>query len=114
MGFKITMEIDADLAPDAVGEYLRASFFSGEYGCYSSFDWREDVEPLPQLAVDDYEDGEPDFFWTRARKNNIECRYYWDGDGVLAFGLPDGQWLVNYDCKKDHGWTVVANEREIC
>lgn len=128
MGFKITMEIDSDLAPDAVGEYLRRDFFAKEVGCYSCFDWRKGVEPLPALLIDEDHnhplDEEPEELcwacdsegakWTRGKKNGIECRWYWDGDGVLAFGLPGGSWLVNYDCKKDHGWTVVANEREIC
>ena len=43
----------------------------------------------------------------------IECRYFWDGDGTLAFRLPDGRWLVNTDCKKDHDWKIVDSEREI-
>ena len=127
MGFKMTIEVDVDVAPDAIGEYLRSAFFDEkmvpspfvpdyrETGCYSTFDWREKegVVPLPDLPHAD-----PDVeCWTRAslrlREFPIECRYYWDGDGILAFHLPDGRWLVNTDCKKDHGWSVVESEEEL-
>src|SRR5574338_1509021 len=142
MGFKIPMEVDAEKNPDAVGEYLRSYFFAEkararsrysrgvqrQVGCYETFDWQRDVEPLPSLLIDDDHnhplDQEPDDLcwacssdgakWTRGRKDGIECRWYWDGDGVLAFGLPDGHWLVNYDCKKDYGWTVIQDESELC
>lgn len=144
---KFMMEIDPDLNPDAVGEYLRSAFFDEkvrqeraaaghrsfrkmeirEVGCYSTFEWRKDVEPLPQLPISE-EHNHPENeeaedlcwacasegeMWTRGRKkiqgNTIECRYFWDGDGTLAFQLPNGKWLVNNDCKKDHGWEIYPS-----
>ncbi len=129
---KFTIEIDSETNPDAVGEFLRSSFFDEkkieynekemeyglnsyrEVGCYSTFEWRPDVEPLEELPIDP---DDPDIFedmkWTRGQKDGIECRYYWDGDGVLAFKLPDGKWLVNTDCKKDHDWRIVESEDEL-
>lgn len=134
---KFTMEIDSELNPDAVGEFLRSSFFDekdreaewGGYrdtGCYTTFDWREDVEELPQERVwSDQKlladvgsealiaDCDRQLMWIRGRKNQIECRWYWDGDGTLAFHLPDGKWLVNHDCKKDHDWNLVDREEDL-
>lgn len=115
---KFYLEIEPDKNPDAVGEYLRSMFFreEGEHdvGCYTVHEWRENVEPLPPRPVDfDLPD---DLQWTRGRKlvptgngtqhAPIECRWYWDGDGVLAFKLPDGRWLVNSDCKKPFDWRL--------
>ena len=131
MSFKMLVEVDADSSPDTLGEALRSLFFdekivksrNGDYketGCYSTFDWQTDVEPLPQLGVRFFDEGEPFdineepvFRWTRGKKNGIECRWYWDGDGTLAFGLPDGRWLMNTDCKKDHDWDIVNDESEL-
>ena len=123
---KFTMEIDSERNPDAVGEFLRSSFFDeknvesrwGDYretGCYQTFDWRADVEPLDSLPVDQEASlGEdPGMEWTRGQKDGIECRWYWDGDGTLAFHLPDGKWLVNTDCKKDHDWSLVDSVEDL-
>ena len=122
---KFAMIVDPDYDPDAVGELLRYTFFKadrekGEVGCYMTFDWREGVEPLADLTVTDRWDDTT--VWTRARmrvqhiddhgqptESQIECRYYWDGDGTLLFLLPDGRCLVNYDCKKDHNWEVAES-----
>lgn len=138
MGFKLQLEVDVDRNPDEVGEALRSSFFVeevkktryGKYramGCYESFDWQPDVEVLPQLSLEEVHNhpagstaddlcwacDASDLKWTRGKKNGIECRWYWDGDGTLAFGLPDGRWLVNTDCKKSHGWYLVNSVQEI-
>lgn len=129
MGFKMTITVDVDSCPDAIGEALRSKFFAEEIipvsprmrevgcqphrtrGCYNTFDWQKDVKALPPLPVCPDEEGEaeafPELNWTRGEKEGIECRYFWDGDGTLAFKLPDGSWLVNYDCKKDHGWELA-------
>ncbi len=157
---KFTIEIDPGVNPDAVGEYLRSAFFDEkmivvkeyedyrETGCYNTFDWQKDVEPLEEIHQEEstcegcrkatphatqggmnsmayvctctYEAD-----WTRGRKRvnlqhesgqraaaYIECRYYWDGDGTLVFFLPDGQYLVNSDCKKDHGWYLTENPED--
>lgn len=136
MGFQLTLTIDVDDNPDAIGEALRSRFFdekllSGriygsnyrETGCYSTFDWHPEVEPLPDLTT--YPEEVPEAYreeekivWTRgllpktAVMEAIECRYYWDGDGTLAFILPDGSCLVNDDCKKDHGWEVFQSKAD--
>lgn len=139
MGFKLTLEIDVDVNPSAIGEALRSSFFdekmvksrNGNYretGCYSAFDWKADVEVLPELPLHTghnhppAEVGKPDDYcgacmdlgmtWKRGQKDGIECRWYWDGDGTLAFKLPDGRWLVNTDCKKDHEWFLTEDEED--
>lgn len=110
MGTKFLVEIDAEKSPNAVGELLRKEFFAEEIGCYSCFDWAEGVESLPDLRETDCW-GEL-AIWHRGRKKIgetlIECRYFWDGDGFLVFGFPDGTWLVNYDCKKNHGWSLTT------
>jgi len=131
MGFKMTIEVDVDNNPDAVGECLRSAFFDEkvinrhaegheeyrEVGCYETFDWNDGVIPFPPTPVL-VQSGEPDLMWTRAKLRRlifgqIECRYVWDGDGTLAFHLPDGRWLVNTDCKKSYGWALVDSEEEI-
>jgi len=137
---KFTIEIDPEVNPDAVGEYLRSAFFDEqvtqkigdheykETGCYSTFEWQEDVEKLDpiQVCMEDSVEGAPAedgpfplFTWTRGKKLvgpvypvsnkcvEIECRWFWDGDGTLVFVLPDGQYLANTDCKKDHGWYLT-------
>lgn len=139
MSFKVTLEVDVDQNPDAVGEALRSAFFDEkmvkprhglsyrETGCYSTFEWQPDVEPLPSLLIETEhthpEGEEADDLcwacdstakWTRGRKKfqneTIECRWYWDGDGTLAFSLPDGRWLMNDDCKKSYGWEILDRE----
>lgn len=114
---KFTIEIDPEINPNAVGEYLRSEFFAEDpdeafsIGCFSVFEWREGVESLVNLPLSCGDEGcGPGAFWTRGLKDDIECRYYWDGDGTLAFRLPDGKWLVNHDCKKDHEWELVDSE----
>ena len=128
---RFEMSIDPELNPDAVGEYLRSEFFdeqiktyestyiSGdkhkETGCYDTFDWQKDVKPLNTIPVDTSNSlGDDDLDWARGRKIlrdsiYIECWYYWDGDGTLGFLLPDGKFLVNTDCKKDHGWVLAES-----
>lgn len=132
---KFTLEIDPELNPDAVGEYLRSSFFDEkiiekkwygrsnyipairETGCYTTFAWQKDVEELPETCIHSASDLEeyPEFAndkWTRGQKlfhgKYVECRYHWDGDGTLQFVLPSGSILTNDDCKKDHGWDYVT------
>lgn len=120
---KFTIEITAEENPDAVGELLRSKFFKigpGEVGCYSVFEWQDDVQPLPSVPVAQHNHDpkiEADDFceacdcdngrYTRGKKAGIECRWFWDGDGFLAFKLPGSdEWLFNSDCKKSHGWDL--------
>jgi len=158
---KFTIEIDPSINPSAVGEYLRSAFFDEkevyvgsrsagrEIGCYSTFDWQADVEPLREIKQEETvcegcqkmtphktQGGKNSMdhvctctfavCWTRGKKQvglshvvelhavevEIECRYFWDGDGVLVFILPDGQYLVNPDCKKDHGWYLTEDPED--
>lgn len=166
---KFTIEIDPEINPDAVGEYLRSAFFDekeatlgdhphGAYGeetyretgCYNTFDWQKDVEPLEEIRQEEStcegcQKSTPhktqggknsmdyvctctyEACWTRGKKQvglshvaeqlrservEIECRYYWDGDGTLVFILPEGQYLVNSDCKKDHGWYLTEDPED--
>ena len=127
---RFTINIDPELNPDAVGEYLRSKFFDEksrpygdghtykETGCYDTFDWQKDVTPMDMTSVDTSNSlGDDDLGWTRGSKLIstddipviIECWYYWDGDGTLGFLLPDGQFLCNTDCKKDHGWYLAES-----
>jgi hypothetical protein len=79
---------------------------TGLYGCYSTFELNDDVEEMPPEPVGgEWNDG---LSWTRARLDAIEMRWYWDGDGVLEFRLPDGSWLSNTDCKKDYIWEYMT------
>ncbi len=68
---KFMMEIDPEVNPDAVGEYLRSAFFNEQnqpatfgmiqagnepyrqMGCYSTFDWQDDVEPLEEILQEE-------------------------------------------------------------
>lgn len=115
----VTLVVDPEENPDAVGECLRSVFFDEEKGkhkgCYSTFDWAPGVEPLEPVMVDqeDWLGEDEDLKWTRGRKDGFECRYFWDGDGTLAFRLPNGQWLVNSDCKKSYGWELKASEQDL-
>ena len=117
--------------PDALGEILRAWAFPGnEYGCYSTFEVREDLMPV-RAGRREFE-----FLWGRPfddEKNDIngwcsidaeeiervrwfkhpsgiEMGWHWDGDGTLAFFIPElideyhNGCVVNSDCKKDYGW----------
>lgn len=92
------------------GEALRERFFkqdleNGIFGCYSTFELRDDVEELPDqsITVDDYEEIAT---CARAKVGDqvVIMRYYWDGDGYLEFEFADGTKICNHDCKKDYGW----------
>ena len=107
---KWLFEVDTETSPaNSVGEFLRSQFWdqSGDkYGCYSTFTYRDGVEALP-LEVDG-EGTDWEIKWQCARWNGVECRWYWDGDGVLQFIFPDGSVLENSDCKKDYTWEWTA------
>lgn len=106
-------EVDPDTQPNEAGEELRRMFFDHTkgYGCYSTFDLNDGVEQLESAPVGgEWNDG---IEWRRFRLGDYEMQYYWDGDGVLEFRLPDGSWLCNGDCKKDYVWEhVTAEEHE--
>ena len=117
--------------PDALGEILRAWAFPGKkYGCYSTFEVRPDVIRV-EPTIREFE-----FLWGRSFDANnddasgwcsidseeilriqwfkhpsgIEFGWHWDGDGCLAFFVPElideyhNGCVVNSDCKKDYGW----------
>ncbi len=114
MKFTTTIDTDHD-SPNVIGEFLRGRFFDekikrssliGEYretGCYSTFELRPDVKPLPDLVIG------TELPWTRAMSpEGIEMRYSWDGDGVLAFFIPNGPVICSADCKKDDEWESLT------
>ena len=68
MGFQLTLTIDVEDNPDAVGEALRIYFFAEkvtttkrskltyrQLGCYETFDCHTNVEPLDPF--EEFEDG---------------------------------------------------------
>jgi len=95
---------------NCLGETLRDQFFdqSKGLGCYSSFDVKSDVIELESEPLDPNDISEYALYWKRYSKvfndQSIEMRYYWDGDGVLEFILPNGVILSNGDCKKTYRW----------
>lgn len=116
---KITLEVDPENNPMAVGELLRDLFFNqdrneGIMGCYDTFDVREGVEELPKTPVDEEaEDNEWKVWWHNFQKKfndqTIKMSWFWDGDGELCFIFEDGSALVNSDCKKDYCWTFYKS-----
>lgn len=115
---------------NALGEILRAWAFVGGYGCYSTFDLREGFEPIPSdrkhfeyLMGREYDEtGSEDSGWVDddayvmkemqwyRHTNGIEVGWYWDGDGILCFFVPELEdddyngTISNGDCKKSSGW----------
>lgn len=102
---EFTLTINPASHPNAVGELLRKEFFKDDGSAWCTYDWQDDVEELPQEEVEcDPLDPDESFYWHRGKKNDIECRWFWDHDGTLEFLFPDGSFLVNSDCKKDYRW----------
>ena len=118
---KLTIETDT-ASPDTVGEYLRDWAFTEEVGCYSCFDLIDGFKEVHYGALDSkmldyfldcceecqeevkayasfyiYEGSDPMLWGT-------QVGWFWDGDGDLAFLLPDGSLFTNSDCKKDYTW----------
>lgn len=99
--------------PNIIGEILRDKFFKqnrqkGCFGCYSTFELRENVIKLPDFVEVDKDFSDITTTWTRAKLDDVEMRYYWDGDGVLEFHLSDGGLVFNDDCKKDYRWEMIG------
>lgn len=108
---------------NSLGEILRAWAFPEEYGCYSSFDVRPEFVKVeattrefrflcgrefePDHGYDAEEISRIQWF---KHPNGIEMGWHWDGDGTLAFFIPElieprySGALVNTDCKKDNCW----------
>lgn len=113
---KISLEVDPQNSPMAVGELLRELFFKqdrnkGIMGCYDTFDVQEDVVEFPKTPVDMWDEGGEEvdqIYWSNFQKkingHIIKMSYFWDGDGELVFVFEDGSALVNSDCKKDYCW----------
>ena len=110
--------IDSD--PNVLGEHLREETFVGEgYGCYSTFDVRPDAEDLGHEAAMKFFDVDPSADWPldvqfegrrfRYQGLIIDCFWYWDGDGTLAFRITHPllgllRVIENNDCKKAYYW----------
>lgn len=115
--------------PNALGEILREWAFIGNgYGCYENFDVREEFikQPITErefkflMSRPSEVDHENTWgFWdedvfTRGEwykhPNGIEMGWFWDGDGTLAFFIPEMAdeiytgILINGDCKHDNEW----------
>ena len=94
-----------------LGELLRNAFFdqTDGTGCYESFTLRPDVKKLGNFPVA----YDPEFYWTHAERmylsTLVTMLYYWDGDGVLVFILPNAV-LLNTSCKKDYNWRSLTLE----
>ncbi len=113
---------------NAAGEYLRGLTFTGEgYGCYETFDVREDGTHVnwaerrriatllcPDAEDDDLDDEAQRSFSVRfqlAEGTSVTAWWLWDGDGHLAFVIgpadsPD-RVLSNTDCKKPYMWEDI-------
>lgn len=107
------MKVLVDLAkasPDTVGEYFREACFTDKgLGCYSNFDVKDNWKPVPITRdVEELLQLYPEEGLTVcAYKDDVTgtiAAWYWDGDGVLAFKLPNGRVVINTDCKKDYYW----------
>jgi len=111
MKFTFTNIFSPDTNPNELGESLRNAFFNqneNNFGCYSTFELREDVEELPEEIV------ELSFYNTYTvpvrcfsklvDNKKVIMKYWWDGDGTLEFHFEDGSYLYNGDCKKDYVW----------
>jgi hypothetical protein len=121
--------------PCAVGEILRDLTFVGEgYGCYSTFEVREDAREWTREQRRDYwvafgydEKGEEVWDWTADEAADlgqgytyeldgyrIDVCWYWDGDGTLTFVVWRGgeilRSLYNGDCKKSNRWVDDQHE----
>lgn len=116
--------IDSD--PNVLGEHLREVTFVGEgYGCYDTFDVRPDAEDLGHEEAMKFIMGDADasedwaldaerFEGRRFRYQGliIDCFWYWDGDGTLAFRITHPllgllRVIENDDCKKSYCWDDV-------
>lgn len=88
--------------PDIAGEILRKAFFAGD-GYRDLDNVADNVRKIEDTPVED-----SDYDWHNyvmsLYKGGIWMSWYWEGDGTLKFTFIDGTSLVNYDCKKDHGW----------
>lgn len=117
--------------PNFIGEALRDWAFvkhdEYSYGCYSTFDLIPEFKPMEFTEREffflygrkpDFENN--DLYWyddrdvfKRARwfkniDNGIEVGWYWDGDGTLAFYIPEDNIVVcNGDCKKSNTWEFI-------
>ena len=107
---KFKINLNPAAKPNVVGEMLRNIFFNeddGNTGCYSTFQLRTEITPLPQEVIDD------EIFTVASYKNDnnqeVIMKYHWDGDGMLLFKFEDGSVLVNDDCKKDYNWKYFSS-----
>jgi len=115
--------------PSALGEILREwAFIGNALGCYDDFEVRPDfterkiTEREFQFLMGRSSEKDHDSFWDwndgevfeRAQwfvhPNGIEMGWFWDGDGVLVFYVPEltedgcSGILISSDCKKTDEW----------
>jgi len=118
-----------EINANTLGELLRENFWDQSddtLGCYSSFNYREGVieSTIKTYAInffgpDDLEDWD-DYAEEASHLDMhqayrligdgiaIDCYWYWDGDGVLAFRIMQRgrviRTIINTDCKKTYEW----------
>lgn len=110
-------------SPNVLGEFLRYSTFKKNNGLggYANIEVEEEnwvfVEPISfsykfvissfigEGCTETIERDNPKVFYNEAL--NIFCCFYFDGDCVLMFTIPESngiKFLANYDCKKTTNW----------
>lgn len=118
-----------------LGELLRAWAFPGDgYGCYSNFTLRSEFVETEATAREfsmlwgrrfDPNDSDENSWgycdveaikeisWFK-HPNGIEVGWHWDGDGCLAFYVPEQEpghrVLATHDCKHDDEWKFEDDE----
>lgn len=107
---QIILDLTSD--PNLIGEILRDKFFkqdkeNGKFGCYSTFELRENVVELLGKRNFDYGFENIGVTVTCAQLEDVVMTYFSDGDLNLEFYFPNGKILSNDDAKKDSVWKWV-------
>ena len=95
--------------PNEFGEAIRdyafkPDRFGGNYGCYSTFDLRDDFirKPCPPEVVKLLcgVDENNCFYYVN---EHVSIAWFWDGDGSL-YVQEGSKKAINHDCKKNDEW----------
>ena len=105
--------LDLTNDPNLIGEILRDKFFkqdkeNGKFGCYSTFELRENVVELLGKRDFDYGFENIGVTVTCAQLEDVVMTYFSDGDLNLEFYFPDGKILSNDDAKKSENWNFFV------
>ncbi len=128
-----TISLDSDADPNVLGEFFRDHLFVGRFGCYDTFEVRDDAKEIDAETISQFflsqmghYESESDFWWELNYLNPsgykfltgdviVEAFWWWDGDGQLYFRMSDRitgalknfRTIGNTDCKKQYGWFDV-------